>query len=147
MKDPEIDEVLALTDDKKLKGDPNGPPDQWRFLMIEDVGEVSQALELQDISYRRMSHFEVMTHHGQQEYKNLNTSFHSHLWVTLPGSHFVRATEQKHHSKQSKAITHHARLISYIQLALDIAKPVFVFGVPGHSWTPYFIDTVFVVAA
>ena len=34
-------------------------------------------------------------------------------------------------------MTHHARLLTFIKLALDIGKHVFVFGAPGHSWTPY----------
>ena len=84
-----------------------------------------------------MSHLEIMTYNGQQEYSLLHNHIYSHLWVTLPGSHFVRASEQKHHSKQSKAMTHHARLLMFIKLALDIGKHVFVFGAPGHSWTPY----------
>ena len=68
MQPPVPEPVLQLTPCPNSKGEPDGPPDQWKFLVIEDIGEVSQALELESIWYRRMSHFETMTYNGQQEY-------------------------------------------------------------------------------
>ena len=114
-----------------------GPADKLHVLAIEDVGEATQALQARGIPHTRMSHFEVLTHSGHNYFKLLHQRTFTHLWISIPRSHHARSHEQKHHSQQSRENTHHSRLLTFITTAVQQEIPTFVFGTPGHAWTPY----------
>ena len=113
------------------------PRQSWKFLVVEDIGEATQALQACGIPSTRLSHFEVLTHSGQEHFNKLLQGQYTHLWISLPRKRHERAAEQKHHSKQSKDVPHQARLHSYIETAVKQKTPVFMFGTPGNAWTPY----------
>ena len=111
--------------------------ESWHFLVIEDIGEATQALQARGIPHTRMSHFEVLTQIGQQHFQSVHQRKFTHLWISIPRSHHARSHETKHHSQQSKDNTHHARLLTFIKTSVQLEIPIFVFGTPGHAWTPY----------
>ena len=96
-----------------------------------------QALQARGIKHTRMSHFEVLTHLGQNHFNMLLQGKYTHLWISVPRKRHDRTFERKHNSGQSKDTPHHARLHAYLQTAVQQNMPIFVFGTPGNAWTPY----------
>ena len=109
--------------------------ESWKFLVVEDIGEAMQALQARGIQHTRISHFEALTHLGQEHFNKLLQGMYTHLWISVPRKRHDRTFEHKHNSGQSKENPHHAQ--SYLHTAVQQNIPIFVFGTPGNVWTPY----------